>query len=435
MRPNNSYYRNRTPLGTFAPRFGFAWQPLGAGGLLSVRGGYGLFYQSANYSGNAGGTPLFTSPPFAQGFTNSDSSNNLSSLQQPFPATSLGYVPRTPTSQLSDRVAGPEYAVPRLHQWNLSTQFRLSRGLTFDIGYVGSEGRRLMLARGLNQAVLASAASPVNCGYDGVAGHCVTTSTAQNAAFRVPVLGETPTALAANEFSGESAYHSLQVTLRRQAAHALSFQTTYTWSRAASNTAIYNDPGNLALDWARSSFDRTHRFTATFDYQMPGRLHGWTLAGIVIVQSGLPMTLTDPNGGSVFGHAAPSTVTLCPGVSHAALSTDGDAGSRLTRWIDRSAVCAPAALGSDGSTAYGTTGQSIMQGPGQFNTDFSLGKTFHVGGLREDAVLAFRTEFYNALNHPQFGNPGTSLGTANFGVITQTSVAPRLIQFALKYLF
>ena len=55
--------------------------------------------------------------------------------------------------------------------------------------------------------------------------------------------------------------------------------------------------------------------------------------------------------------------------------------------------------------------------------------------LRENAQLAFRTEFYNALNHPQFANPGTTFGTATFGVITQTSVAPRLIQFGLKYIF
>ena len=51
-------------------------------------------------------------PPFAQGFSNSDSSNNLSSLQKPFPTATLGYVPRTPTSQLSDRVAGPDYLSP-----------------------------------------------------------------------------------------------------------------------------------------------------------------------------------------------------------------------------------------------------------------------------------------------------------------------------------
>jgi hypothetical protein len=317
----------------------------------------------------------------------------------------------------------------------LSTQFRLLRGLTFDIGYVGSQGSRLLLVRGLNQPLLVSAGAGVNCGYDGVPAHCITTNTAQNAGLRVPILGETPTALAANEFSGASAYHSMQVTLRKQATHGLAFQTTYTYSRAATNTAIYNDPNNLSLDWARSSFDRTHRFTANFDYQLPARLKGWTMAGIIIVQSGLPMTLSDPNGGGVYGHAAPATVTLCPGASHAGLVTGGDTGSRLNRWIDTAAICAPAAIGADGSTAYGTAGQSIMQGPGQFNTDFSLGKTFRVGGVREDAVLAFRTEFYNALNHPQFANPGTSLGTATFGVITQNSVAPRLIQFALKYLF
>ena len=88
-----------------------------------------------------------------------------------------------------------------------------------------------------------------------------------------------------------------------------------------------------------------------------------------------------------------------------------------------------------GSTGYGTTGQSIMDGPGQFNTDSSFGKTTAVGGLRENAQVAFRVEFYNALNHPQFANPGTNFGTANFGVVTRTSVAPRLIQLGLKYIF
>jgi len=69
------------------------------------------------------------------------------------------------------------------------------------------------------------------------------------------------------------------------------------------------------------------------------------------------------------------------------------------------------------------------------NADFSLGKRSRVGGVRESAELAFRAEFYNAMNHPQFANPGTVFRTASFGVITQTAVAPRLIQFGLKYLF
>ena len=90
---------------------------------------------------------------------------------------------------------------------------------------------------------------------------------------------------------------------------------------------------------------------------------------------------------------------------------------------------------TNNTTGYGNAGVSIMNGPGQVNTDFSIGKRSRVGGLREDAQLAFRAEFYNALNRAQFANPGSTLGTASFGVITQTSVAPRLIQFGLKYQF
>ena len=85
VRSTNSFYQNSTPLDTFAPRFGFAWQPLGTDGRVAMRGGYGWFYQPPTYSGNAAGAPLFTAAPFAQGFTNADSSNNLSSLRSALP--------------------------------------------------------------------------------------------------------------------------------------------------------------------------------------------------------------------------------------------------------------------------------------------------------------------------------------------------------------
>jgi hypothetical protein len=147
------------------------------------------------------------------------------------------------------------------------------------------------------------------------------------------------------------------------------------------------------------------------------------------------MTLTDPAGGAVYGRAGTSTVTMCPNATYAELATQGDVSARLQNWINAAAICAAPAVGSDGATGYGNAGQNIMNGPGQVNTDFSIGKRSRVGGIREDAELAFRVEFYNALNHPQFANPGTTLGTASFGVITQNSVAPRLIQFGVKYMF
>lgn len=445
VRPDSSAYANGAPLDAFAPRFGFAWQPLGGQSRLSVRGGYGWFYQSPPMSGTTNGTPSSSAPPFAQAFSNTDASNGSASFVKPFPAATLGWVLRTPTSQLSDKVAGPDFILPRLQQWNANTQVRLTQNLSADIGYVGSYGANLIVSRGLNQPLLASSENAVNCGYDGVASDCITTSTSLNAKLRVPIMGETPTALVASTFSGASSYHSLQATLRRRASQGLTFQAAYTLSRARNNTGTYNDQNAPALQWGRAAFDRRHRLTTNFDYQLPAfrRAHGlagallkgWSLAGIVIVQTGPPLTLIDPAGGGVYGRAGTSTVTLCSGATPESLVTSGGISSRLSRWINTANICAAPAVGNDGSTDYGNSGIGILNGPGQLNTDFSLGKTTVVGGIQEDAVLAFRAEFYNALNHPQFSIPGTTLGTANFGVITQTSVAPRLIQFGVKYLF
>jgi len=446
-RSTKSFYANATPRDTFAPRFGFAWQPGSKQSRLSVRGGYGWFYQTPSFSGTVSSTPYLALPPFAQEFCNSDASNGSSTLAKPFPTVTLGFVARTPTSQLCDRVAGPTYQIPLVQQWNLNTEYSLSHTFSVSVGYVGTVGDHILIVQGLNQPALASPTDPVSCGFDGVAADCVTTNTSANAAQRVPFLGETPTALGQNCFIGRSWYHSLQATLSKQISHGLTFQAAYTFSKAENNTAIYNDQNNLALDWARATFDRTHRFIANYDYQFPtlmegkgfaGKiLEGWSSAGIVIIQSGLPMTLTDPKGGGVYGGAGVSTITLCPGQSIANVITSGRDQSRLSNWFNAgpTIICHAPVVGSDGSTGYGNVGPSVITGPGQFNTDFSIGKRTTVGGIREDAELAFRVEFYNTFNHPQFANPGTTFGTATFGVITQASVAPRLIQFGLKYLF
>ena len=445
VRSSATAYDNNPPLHTVAPRLGFAWQPTGGQGRWALRGGYGWFYQALALGSAQRGIPYSSAPPFGQTFGNTDSSNGSSSFIQPFPTTTLGWVLRTPTSQLSDKVLGPDLAIPRLQQYNASAQLRLTRTLSLDLGYVGSRGANLPASRGLNQSILASPSNPVNCGYDGVPTDCITTNTADNAALRVPIMGETPTALSTSEFTGASTYNSLQATLRRRVAHGLTFQAAYTLSRATSATSMYNDQTQPYFDWGRSSFDRTHRFITNLAYPLPsphgaGKAAGWLLqdwaiSGIFTVQTGVPLTLTDPNGGSAYGDAGTSTVTFCPGAKPRSLVTPGGIEARLNNWINAAAICAAPAIGADGSTGYGNTGIGVMNGPGQLNTDFSLAKTTVVGGLRENAVLSFRVEMYNALNHPQFAVPGTTLGNSTFGVITATSVAPRMIQFGLKYLF
>jgi hypothetical protein len=91
-------------------------------------------------------------------------------------------------------------------------------------------------------------------------------------------------------------------------------------------------------------------------------------------------------------------------------------------------------MGTDGA-GFGDLGRGQIGGPGQDNYDISLAKRTSVWGFREGANLEFRAEFYNAFNHPQFTDPATNRSFTNFGDISSTSVAPRLIQFGLKYNF
>jgi hypothetical protein len=86
-------------------------------------------------------------------------------------------------------------------------------------------------------------------------------------------------------------------------------------------------------------------------------------------------------------------------------------------------------------TGWGNTGIGVILGPGQFNFDAALSKTTVVGGVHENATLQFRTEFFNMFNHPQFNTPALVDSAATFGQITSTSVNPRIIQLALKYIF
>src|SRR5207244_3406090 len=157
--------------------------------------------------------------PFAQLFQNSGASNGASSLAKPFPTTTLGYVLRTPATKLTDRILWPDFKIPRLQQWNLNTQFSLSKTLGLDLGYVGSCGSNLLLGFIYNQPFLASPANPVNCGLPATNVYgvdaatfaglgiesstgCITTNTTANAFLRVPIVGETPSALQAHRYIG-----------------------------------------------------------------------------------------------------------------------------------------------------------------------------------------------------------------------------------------
>jgi hypothetical protein len=132
---------------------------------------------------------------------------------------------------------------------------------------------------------------------------------------------------------------------------------------------------------------------------------------------------------------------MCPGATYGSIPTSGGVESRLggrsggSGYLNMSAFCMPpeAPNSPDGSTLFGDAGPGVLLGPGQFNFDISLVKTTHI---TERQQVIFRTEFFNAFNHAQFSNPFLAVDTpSTFGQINTTSVGPRIIQFALKYIF
>ncbi|MBI4474942.1 MAG: TonB-dependent receptor plug, partial [Acidobacteria bacterium] len=161
-------------------------------------------------------------------------------------------------------------------------------------------------------------------------------------------------------------------------------------------------------------------------------LGGWSLSGVTTIQSGLPFSVTDSRAGNIFG--ASSYAQFAPGKSASDAKLSGRTQDRLNRYFNTSVFGLPPAIGN--GFGFGNSGRSILRGPGQTNFDMALRKSFKVGGMNENGKLEFRSEFFNILNHAQFGLPGNAVTNASsFGVISSTVVSPRIIQFALKYSF
>jgi len=448
--------RNGAPLHNFGPRLGFAWRPIGNSNRLVLRGGYGVFYTRTN--GNSV-LQTVTSPPFVSFGVGVGGGNSLATFQVPFnppPAPAI-FPMRTLTSGLSADYVAENYDSPIVEQYSLETQYEFLPKTVLEVGYVGTRGTRLASSRLTNTALLASPTNPVNG---------ITTNTVANAGLRVPILGFAPNGLTSIESYGFSMYNGLQVTVKRQFSHGIQFQGAYSWGKDLTDVegvgfnAVFlggdgnsNDPNNRRQRWGPADFDRTQRFVLTYLWEIPHPrgenfvnrkvLNGWAFSGVTTFQSGLPVTITDPAGGSIFGSGSNSRAQLCPGFTQAQVATSGRVEARLNNYFNPLAFASASTPNAPGcpfpqigdGTGYGDTGRAAFRGPHQANFDVSLAKSTKVGGLSEAASLEFRTEFFNAFNHAQFANPGFIFGTPSFGKIQATSVAPRLIQFGLKYSF
>ncbi len=432
------------PLHNFGPRFGFAWQPARASGRTVLRGGYGIYYTRPN--GNAT-LQVLTGPPFVGIRELVGAGNTAATFEVPYnPAPAPGSFPlRTPTSQLAADIIADNYDSPMTQQYNLDVQQQLSPSTVFDLAYVGTRGTRLLEGRNINEALLASDANPING---------VTTNTVANAFERVPYTGFAPGGLTRIESYGFSMYNSMQVNLRRQMSHGFLLQAAYTWSKAMSDvqgqgynatfeggSGDSNNSDDRHQRWGPSAFDRTNRVALAYRWQLP-QLHegnsvlrqtvnGWAISGVTTIQSGDRLTITDSLGGSIYGSVSTSRAQLCPGVTNDQIETRGSLRSRLQGYFSNAAFC-PAPAIADG-TGYGDSTVGVVRGPKQNNTDLTVSRVFNL--FSEKRTLDIRGEFFNAFNHPQYADPAIAYGTASFGFIQSTSVAPRIIQLAAKIQF
>ena len=177
--------------------------------------------------------------------------------------------------------------------------------------------------------------------------------------------------------------------------------------------------GQVAASRRESAgYDRPQRLVVSYVYNFPRfnsgegftghALSGWSLAGVTTVQSGNPITLSDSRGGQVYGAVGTSGANLCSGETIADVFNSGSIVSRVRsgKYFNTSAFCAPPVIGQVGDGTGGATRlrkrlrMNPVLGPGQFNWDISIQKHTTVGGLSENADLEFRTDFFNAFNHP-----------------------------------
>lgn len=159
------------------------------------------------------------------------------------------------------------------------------------------------------------------------------------------------------------------------------------------------------------------------------------MAGVVTIQSGSALTISDANSTNVFG-ISEDRAQLTGTCTKSQLVNGGSIESKLNGYFNASCFTAPPVIGADGiGTAFGDSGTGIVDGPGQANLDLAISKSVVLAWPHERTSLEFRAEFFNALNHPQFANPDTNFTSPTFGIITSTSVNARVGQLALKFAF
>jgi hypothetical protein len=438
-------------LNDFAPRLGLAYQITDK---LVWRAGYGVFYQHNNRIGSE--SLLQLNPPFLQDTSLFQTgSTTVFQLQNGFPSSILNSGTVDLTS-LQIRAQDPNNRSSYVEQTSFGLEYLVSRDTVLSASYVGNWGRKMYRVRDANMPqvtgfdngcpILAYPYPNLNTvtNVDTFLSGCQTTG--QHAYLE----------LATSD--GNTDYNSLELSLRRRTSKGLSFNLGYTFSHGLADfgdnlttAQLPQNSYNYAAEMSNSILDIRSRFIGNFTWELPfgqGKrflhdpgaaskwLGDWQFNGIVTLQTGTPYSVTASNDGSLDPNH--SVYADCIGDPFAGATTDHSSYTTTGFLIN------PAAFAQPGPGQFGTCAPRKFHGPGLQMWDLSLFKQFK---FTERWRLQFRAEFFNAFNHPNFGNPSSNISSpGGFGKVSNTLAPilgndsggpgdPREIQLALKLYF
>ncbi len=443
----------------FGPRVGFAWNPLAG---FVVRGGYGIMFPGTVGHGRAGdgqpGPNLLASTTFSAGTLWS----NLPPIVNPDPTSITAPIPVNSNVYFS-AWAPREQAPTYIQLWNFTLEKQIGASTLAQIAYVGSHGTHLPVNYAYN-ICQQTPQSAQQFGYD-----ATTSPYCPNGAAAVLAGGGSLYDLVVTPGwwgLSSSVYHSLQLRFDRRFSRGFSLLANFTWSKLIDDSS--SDWGGFwSLDtlgqdfynrrWERSvsAGDIPLRLTVAPIYELPfgkGRkwlqegvasqvVGGWRVTGIYTVNSGYPFGILDNSYG--FCNAAHLMQDRPDMIGN---PLPGGFQQSVHQWFNPSAfdfsgTCPAAGLVNltgpgDPAKAFGNAPRyfSNLRVPGVNNIDFSLQKDFRIP-KGEQTRLTFRADFYNAVNHPQFGPPNSDPRIPNFATVSSTAINNRTVQLGLHLYF
>ena len=430
--PGHHYFFGR--LGEFAPRVGVVYDPRGTG-HETIRAGYGVFY---------GATPLWLQAGIHAPFTYPvNLPQPAGGLSDPYAGatTSNPYpLPDPLPSNVQFPLFGGGLGNFKLHpkptymeQWNLSFQKQIAADWLASATYLGNRTVHLEIGESYNPAIFIAG----NCvaGQYGLtaAGPCSNTS---NTNYRRTLYLANPAQAqyygAVNQFGdGANAnYNALLVSIQHRFTHNYTVLANYTWSHCLTESEVAlngagagQDPFNRHGEYANCFADHRHIFNLTSVVRSPKFSNAWVerLAGswqestIVTISSGAYSTVTVGTDNSRTGGADRPNVVGDPDISN----------PTIARWFNTSAF----QVGPVGT--FGNAGRSLILGPGAWNVDAALSRSFRIV---EAQRIDFRAEAFNLFNHARLGSPVTAMNSPAYGQILSAR-DPRIVQLAVKYVF